>query len=209
MKCGTKAVEGAKFCMKCGAKLAVPAAPSQVQQAPAAASPVSASPAPAAQPTPAVSAPVPQPAVEAAAKIKPQGTNKDFSGVTVRYRCSNGHVFDGTESQTACSECGAPLPSGGFIQIYRMGNYMGCAVGMGVYIDDVPCGHIANTQSIRVSVPFGAHKVHITHTSTRKCNDPVFTVTPQAPYVWCKAHFTKAGFAIQVDQADPESMPEK
>ena len=131
----------------------------------------------------------------------------DFSRIRVRYRCTNGHVFDGEEGMTACKTCGAPLPSGGFIQLYRMGNPIGAAVGMGVYIDDVPFGHIATKQSIRISVPYGPHKVHVTHTTTRKCNDPVFTVTPEMPYAWCKAHFSSGGFAITVEQAAPSEMP--
>ena len=186
-KCGAPAGEGAVFCTKCGNRLAViaPTVPVQPVQQPA-------------------YQPAPQPVQPPA----PVYAGKNFSNVTVRYRCPNGDVFDGTEQQTACPKCGAPLAKGGYIQMYRMGNYMGSAVGMGVYIDDVPCGHIANKQSIRISVPFGSHKVHVTHTTTRKCNDPVFTVTPQAPYVWCKAHFSKGGFAIAVEPANPQDMPE-
>ena len=151
---------------------------------------------------PPVQAPVYQPAAP-----QPAAMPYDFSGVRVRYRCTGGHVFDGEEGLTACPTCGAALPAGGFIQLYRMGNPMGAAVGMGVYIDDTPFGHLATKQSIRISVPYGPHKVHVTHTSTRKCNDPVYTVTPEYPYAWCKAHFTKGGFAIEVEQADPSEMP--
>lgn len=186
--CGAPVVEGAKFCARCGAKLIPAAAPTQAPAAPQA--PV-APQAPAAYQTPAA----------------PQ-TAKDFSRITVRYLCPNRHVFDGSEHETVCRTCGAPLPKGGYIQMYRMGNYMGVAVGMGIYINDVPCGHIGNKQSLRINVPFGSHKVHVTHTTTRKCNDPVFTVTPEAPVVWCKAHFSKAGFAITVEPASPDTMPE-
>lgn len=178
-KCGTRAGDGAKFCVKCGEKLnfvaAAPAAPVQPAQAA-------------------------QPAMQ---------MNSAFSRITVRYCCPNNHVFDGIEGTVTCPTCGALLQKGGYIQLYRMGNYMGCAVGMGIYIDDIPFGHIANKQSLRISVPFGTHKVHVTHTATRKCNDPVFTVSPQAPYAWCKAHFSKAGFAIQIDPASPADMPQE
>lgn len=130
-----------------------------------------------------------------------------FSRITVRYRCPQGHTFDGNESITQCPTCGAVLNKGGYIQMYRCGNYMGMAVGMGIYIDDVPFGHIGNKQSLRISVPFGTHKVHVTHTTTRACNDPLLTVTPESPYVWCKARFVRAGFKINVDMANPQDMP--
>lgn len=131
-----------------------------------------------------------------------------FSNITVRYCCPNGHAFNGSEGVTECPECKAALAKGGYIQLYRMGNMMGVAVGMGIYIDDIPFGHIANKQSIRISVPFGPHKVHVTHTATRKCNDPIITVTPEQPYAFCKAHFVSGGFKIAVDPASPDEMPE-
>lgn len=180
--CGAQAKEGAAFCTACGAKLTIPASPSP-------------GPAP-------YQAPAPQGVYSA-----PPINLSRFSGITVRYCCPNGHAFDGNESVTQCPKCGAPVAKGGYIQMYRCGNYMGMAVGMGVYIDGVPYGHIGNKQSIRICVPFGSHMVHVTHTSTRSCNDPVFTVTPEAPYVWCKARFVKAGFKIEVEPSDPNDMP--
>ena len=175
--CGSAVSDSAKFCGKCGTKL---------ESAPAPAAP---------QPQ---AAPAPQP-------LPPLPFN--FSRIPVRYRCPAGHVFDGAEGQTTCPTCGADLPRGGLIQIYRMGSFSGMAVGMGVYIDDVPCGHLGNKQSIRISVPYGAHKIHMTHTTTRACNDPIVNITPEYPYVWCKAHFAAAGFRIQIDFADPSTMP--
>ncbi len=181
VKCGSVLPQGANFCGKCGARVAaVPQTTPPPQSAPN---------------------------VQTTPQSAAFAGGFDFSRIPVRYRCAGGHVFDGAEGQTVCPTCGAPLPSGGYIQIYRMGNMMGMAVGMGIYIDDIPCGHLANKQSIRVSVPFGSHKVHVTHTTTRKCNDPVFTVTPQSPYVFCKAHFSGGGFRIAVEPASPSEMP--
>ena len=187
--CGKAIPDDAKFCTNCGSGVERPVPiPQAVPQQ--------------AQPQTIRPQAAPQ-------QAQPRPIPFDFSRIPVRYRCPNGHVFDSREGQTVCPTCGAPLPAGGYIQLYRMGNMMGMAVGMGVYIDDAPCGHLGNKQSIRISVPFGPHKVHVTHTATRACNDPVFTVTPEYPYAWCKAHFSAGGFRITVEQADPREMPTK
>ena len=187
-KCGTPIAQNANFCAKCGARVPTQENPQNIQPAQPAAQQFTP---PSAQPA----APAPLPF--------------DFSRIPVRHVCPNGHVTDSNGIQTVCPSCGAPLQSGGIIQIYRMGSFAGMAVGMGIYIDDVPCGHLGNKQSIRISVPYGAHKVHMTHTTTRACNDPIFNITPEYPYVWCKAHFAAAGFRIAIEPASPDSMPAK
>lgn len=126
-----------------------------------------------------------------------------------RFRCNCGNVFNGDEHTNTCPKCGSllELSNCGALQLYRMGNFMGMAVGMGVYIDDAPFGHLANKESIRLVVPYGTHKVHVTHTTTRACNDPFITITPQYPVAYLKVHFSGMGFAISVDPATPEEMP--
>lgn len=199
-KCGKSVNPTAQFCPACGFRRSVNVAPQPAPQ-----------PIPVYQPDPQpVSRPVPG-GVQYSTVPGPylETFNRRFAAVKVRYRCDGGHVFDGSDSQTACPTCGAPLKKGGFIQIYRMGNMMGCAVGMGIYIDSQPFGHLGNKESVRVSVPFGQHQVHLTHTATRASNMPVVTVTPEAPYAFCKASFAKAGFEINIAQASPDDMPER
>lgn len=127
----------------------------------------------------------------------------------MRFRCNAGHVFDGNEASQICPHCQTPLQLNdcGAIQLYRMGNMMGMAVGMGIYVDELPYGHIANKESIRIVLPYGAHKIHVTHTSTRACNDPIVTLTPEAPIAFMKARFGAMGFKIVVEPAKPEDMP--
>lgn len=195
--CGKQNQDSAAFCAYCGGKqpaISAPQAP--VLQATAPVQPVQAQPV---QPTP-----VPP------VMVAPVRTStRDFSAIKVRYRCPSGHVFNGPETQTACPTCGAMLPKGGYIQLYRMGNMMGVTVGMGIHINEQPCGHIGNKESIRISVPYGQYKVHVTHTTTRRCNDPIVTVDPAHPTVFLKAHFVKGGWAIGVDVADEAEMPER
>ena len=181
-KCGVLLEDGSNFCYKCGA----PTANSAQQQTPEI----------------KTQAPPVNPPFSA-----PNSTVKDFSAVTIRYCCPNGHTFDSKDEVAVCPTCGAPITEGGYIQLYRMGNYMGCAVGMGIYVDNIAYGHIANKQSLRIKVPYGTHKLHVTHTTTRKCNDPMITVTPENPCVFCKAYFSKAGFAITIKPATPDEMP--
>ena len=183
--CGAKLPDDAKFCSRCGAKVNTPPTP------PPPAPPVQTKPQALDRSVP----PVPMPA--------------GFSALPLRHRCQNGHVTDGPEGQTSCPKCGAPYVPGGIIHMYRMGNMMGMAVGMGIYLNGVEYGHLGNKQSIRISVPYGQYKVHVVHTATRSCNDPVFMITPQTPYVCCKASFTNAGWAINVQQVSPDDMPKK
>lgn len=190
--CGKQLKDGANFCANCGKRITPPTA----QPVP----PVQ----PAPQPVYTVPPVQPNPAVNQSGG-DPYAAR--FANIIMRYRCPQGHVFDGRATDTVCKTCGAPLQKAGVIHLYRMGNMMGVAVGMGIYIDDVSMGHIANKQSVRISVPYGAHKIHVVHTATRKCNDPVFTVTPENPTVYCKAYFTNAGWAIGVEQTDPNSLP--
>ncbi len=128
-----------------------------------------------------------------------------------RFRCGCGNVFNGDENTQVCSACGRPLDlqNCGAIQLYRMGNMLGMAVGMGIYIDEQPFGHIGNKESVRLVVPYGSHKLHVTHSTNRRCNDPIITITPEAPVAFCKVHI-KAGFAVNtmiIEPARPEDMP--
>ena len=128
----------------------------------------------------------------------------------LRYRCGCGNVFNGDETSRVCPACNRPLQTDncGAIQIYRMGNMMGMAVGMGIYVDDVPFGHLGNKESVRLVLPYGSHKLHMTHSTNRRCNDPIITITPEAPVAFVKAHIEGAfTVKIVIEQARPEDMP--
>lgn len=130
-----------------------------------------------------------------------------------RFRCNQcTNVFDVPGETQVCPHCGAALikQNTGIIQVYRMGSPIGVAVGYGIYIDGVPYGHLANTQSIRISVPLGTHLIHMTCGMTRRCKDLQVTVTPENPYAYVKARM-KAGFwsnTIEILPSNAQEMPQ-
>ena len=127
-----------------------------------------------------------------------------------RIKCQScGKVID-IESNTTCS-CGSPLvlPEDGMIEMYRVGNVFGAAVGFGIYINDIPMGHLGNTQLVRVPVPYGHYKVHMTQGMSRRCQDQEFDVTPQNRVVYLKAHLSMGFFTntVVIEQSTADQMP--
>lgn len=134
--------------------------------------------------------------------------------VGVRVKCPNcGHVMN-LAGDSTCPKCSAPLSENayrgeGMVQLYRMGSPIGVAVGYGLYLDDAPMGHLANTETVFIPVSFGQHKLHVTCGMTRKCQDLIFTVSPEKPHICAKARI-KAGFwsnTVIVEEAAPSEMP--
>ena len=129
----------------------------------------------------------------------------------LRIKCpSCGNVVDVAGNGT-CANCGNPLvlPEDGVIQIYRMGSPFGIAVGMGIYLNGNPLGHLANAESIRIPVPYGHYKLHMTHGASRKCKDIEFDVTPEERFIYAKAHLNM-GFisnTVVIEKASADQMP--
>ncbi len=133
--------------------------------------------------------------------------------IPFRLKCPKcGEVMDVHEAQL-CKKCGTMLeiPTDGCIQLYRMGSPMGVAVGMGVYLNGIPYGHLANKQSIRIPLNAGSYTLHVTHTTIRRCNDPVFQIEAGSGILHCcKAHI-KMGFvknSIVIETAPLSEMPQ-
>lgn len=128
-----------------------------------------------------------------------------------RVKCSACGTVLNIPAGTPCTKCGAQVAfeQPGMIEIYRMGNFVGSAVGYGIYLNDQPYGHIGDRESVFIPVPYGTYKLHMTCGMTRKCNDPVFEVTPEDPHICVKAHI-KMGFisnTIIAERAAPDTMP--
>ena len=129
----------------------------------------------------------------------------------LRIKCpSCGTVVDVPGNGT-CTKCNNPLilPEDGVIQIYRMGNPLGMAVGFGVYLNEIPMGHLANSETIRIPVSYGHYKVHMTHGMNRKGVDVEFDVTPQDRFIYLKGHI-KPGFwtnTVVTERVPADQMP--
>ena len=128
----------------------------------------------------------------------------------LRIKCpSCGKVSD-IASNTQC-KCGAQLilPEDGVVQIYRMGSLFGCAIGMGIYLNDIPLGHLANKESIRIPVPYGHYKLRMSHGMNWAHQDQEFDITPQDRQAFFKAHLSM-GFLtnkVVIERSSADQMP--
>ena len=132
--------------------------------------------------------------------------------MSLRFKCKHcSTVADVSPANPVCPKCGRAIEGydGGFVQIYRMGSPVGIAVGYGTYINGEPYGHIANTQSVRIPLPYGTYNLHFTCGMTRKCQDVQVTLTPDSPAAYVKAHL-RMGFwshKIIAEIVDQSTMP--
>jgi len=128
-----------------------------------------------------------------------------------RYRCACGNVYDSPDQYSVCPTCQRQnsTENCGIVQIYRMGNYAGMAVGMGLYVDQQPYGHVANKGSVKLVVPYGQHQLHATLSTCRKSNNPIITLTPQSPECYFKISMPFFGGILNFNLATKDSMPEK
>ena len=105
-----------------------------------------------------------------------------------RYRCTCGNVYDSPHEAAVCPSCQTEnsTEGNGIVQIYRMGNYIGCAVGMLLYVDEEPFGRVSNKGSIKLVVPYGEHQLHATLSTFRESTQPVINLSPETPELYFK-----------------------
>lgn len=128
----------------------------------------------------------------------------------LRLKCSCGHVFD-VETLTPCPNCNQPVNvcTDGVLQLYRMGSPVGIAVGYGIYINGQPYGHLGNTQTIRIPLPYGTYNIHCTAGMTRDCKDLTITLSPENKFAYAKARIQPGFWAntIHIEAATEADMP--
>lgn len=113
----------------------------------------------------------------------------------LRVKCPNCGEVQEIASVQNCKKCNATLDSAnnGTVTIYRKGSPVGVAVGYGIYINDQPYGHVANKETVTISLPYGNYNFHFTCGMTRRCNDAKISITPEKPNAYLKASI-KMGF---------------
>ena len=130
----------------------------------------------------------------------------------LRTKCPQCKTVQDIQGATQCTACGNPLmPQEGTISVYRKGSPIGAAMGFGVYINDQPFGHIAATESVTFTLPYGTYKFHMTCGATRRCKDMMVTISPEFPAAYLRAAM-KSGFwsnTILIDPMKPEEFPQK
>ncbi len=130
---------------------------------------------------------------------------------TLRFRCPKcGDVTDSPYG-VPCRKCGTPLVGFGnsYIQIYRMGNFLGAGAGMGLYINGLDFGALGNRQSIMIPLPLGSYNLHFVMGMSRRCEDIVVNLTPENPQSFVKVHMVP-GFWVNKfvpEIVRPEEMP--
>ena len=127
-----------------------------------------------------------------------------------RVKCSCGNVLDATEG-TVCAKCRQPvtIPQGGMIHLYRKGSPYGVAGGFGIYINNVPLGHIGNKQTVNMPVSYGTYTLHVAVGMSRKCRDLTVNITPENPVAYAKVYI-KPGFwanSFVIEPSTKEEMP--
>lgn len=129
-----------------------------------------------------------------------------------RIKCpSCGNVCD-IGGNTPCPQCKNVLsvPQEGGVEIYRMGSFVGIAVGYGIYINGQSYGHLANKESVKIPLPYGTYTFHFTCGMTRKCEDVTVELTPEKRFAYIKARI-KMGFwsnKIIAQVVGREEMPQ-
>ncbi len=130
----------------------------------------------------------------------------------LRIKCPQCGMVQDIEGAVPCSSCQTLLtPHPATVSVYRKGSPVGAMMGYGVYIDDQPFGHIAATESVTYSLPYGEHKFHMTCGATRRCKDMVVTLSPEFSAGYLRAAI-KSGFwsnTILIDPVKPEEFPKK
>ena len=84
-----------------------------------------------------------------------------------------------------CNSCGnnvKPVIKMGKITFKRIGRYVGCLVGISIYVDGKFMGSVQNNGELTVNVPVGKHKVVFSIWSGT--NDEEIEVTADKPNVY-------------------------
>ena len=130
---------------------------------------------------------------------------------TYRVKCPHCGEIINLPGSGPCTKCGTPISvdTPASVTMYRMGNFVGAANGFGIYINNVPFGHIGNRETLVFPLPYGDYLFHAACGMNRKCNDPVIHLSAQDPHVCLKVQMEVGFFqnTFRIDRVDPSTMP--
>ena len=129
----------------------------------------------------------------------------------IRVKCPHcGEASNVFTTNDPCPKCHQPMGiiEEGNIYIYRQGSFYGIAGGFGLYINEVPFGHIGNKELLRIPVRYGTYNIHSAVGMSRKCRDLLVTISPENPVAFTKVYI-KPGFwtnSFVVEYVDPNLL---
>lgn len=127
-----------------------------------------------------------------------------------RVKCASCGKVNDIAIGGACPSCGKPtnITDDSYVQIYRMGSPVAMGAGFGIYINGQPCGHIGNTETVRIPLAYGTYTFHFTCGMTRKCDDITVTISPAEPkaYIKCRIRMGFWSNKISTERSTKENM---
>lgn len=131
--------------------------------------------------------------------------------IKYRLKCPQCGEVINTYHDTQCPKCRNNLyvNQPAMLQLYRKGNFYGMAGSFGIYLNGEPYGYIGNRESLKIPLPYGNYNLHIAIGISRKCNDLLFTLSPNVPVMYAKTYI-KPGFwtnSFGIEVASPDEMP--
>ena len=122
--------------------------------------------------------------------------------------CQN--VLNIPVGDNTCPKCKNDIPVSveACIYLYRQGSPVGVANGFGIYINGEPYGHIGNTETVCMPLPYGTYNIHCALGMNRKCRDLQVTLTPENRQAFAKVHM-RMGFwtnSFVVEPMDPKLL---
>jgi len=102
--------------------------------------------------------------------------------ITYRVKCSACGKVQNAKRNYVCQQCGCSqnvdINNHGFLQLYRMGNYMGMASPESIYLNGEGMGMIGNTETVVIELAPGVYNLHVAMNILRNCEDIMVKIEP-------------------------------
>ena len=128
-----------------------------------------------------------------------------------RVKCPNcGKVSNIAGNGAPCPSCKQPVSfcPNACVYLYRQGSVYGVAGGIGIFVNGESYGSIGNKELLCFPLPYGTYTFHCAVGMSRKCNDPVITLTPQNRVEYKKVYIKPGAWANSfiIEPIDPKLL---